>query len=65
MLFNLVIGLNGFTVSSIIAKPLDIDRNMHVGILKKKNMIPSRYATAYLRALKEHLGLFLQPLFMV
>ena len=67
-LFNLVIGLNGFTVSSgvidqklngssIIAKPLDIDRDMHVGILRRKNAIPIRYATSYLKALKEHLSI--------
>ena len=67
-LFNLLIGLNGFTVSSgvidqklngssIIAKPLDIDRVMHIGILKKKNMIFSRYAMAYLKALKDHLSI--------
>ena len=46
-LFNLVIGLNGFTVSSgvidqklngssIIAKPLDVDKTMRIGIIKKK-----------------------------
>ncbi|MBR4733043.1 MAG: LysR family transcriptional regulator [Lachnospiraceae bacterium] len=67
-LFNLVIGLNGFTVSSgiidqklngssIIAKPLEIDRDMHVGILRKKNAILSRYATSYLQALKDHLSI--------
>ncbi|WP_026491837.1 LysR family transcriptional regulator [Butyrivibrio sp. XPD2002] len=67
-LFNLVIGLNGFTVSSgiidrklngssIIAKPLDIDRDMHIGILKKKNAILSRYADSYVAALKKHLSI--------
>ena len=46
-LFNLAIGLNGFTVSSgvidkelngedIIAKPLNIDANMRIGLIKKK-----------------------------
>ena len=67
-LFNLVIGLNGFTVSSgiidkklngsnIIAKPLEIDCEMHIGILKKKNSILSRYGESYLEALKEHLSI--------
>jgi DNA-binding transcriptional LysR family regulator len=67
-LFNLVIGLNGFTVSSgiidhrlngphIIAKPLIADQTMHIGIVKKKNMILSRYAHKYIEALKEHLSI--------
>ena len=67
-LFNLVIGLNGFTVSSgiidqklngssIIAKPLEIDRDMHVGVLRRKNAILSRYAMSYLKALKDHLSI--------
>lgn len=67
-LFNLVIGLNGFTVSSgiidhrlngphIIAKPLMADQTMHIGIVKKKNMILSRYAHKYIEALKEHLSI--------
>ena len=65
-LFNLVIGLNGFTVSSgvidqklngssIIAKPLDVDKTMRIGIIKKKNIIFSRYASYYVDALKKHL----------
>lgn len=65
-LFNLVIGLNGFTVSSgvidhklngsdIIAKPLQVEKTMRIGIIKKKNIIFSRYADAYLKALKHHL----------
>ncbi len=65
-LFNLAIGLNGFTVSSgvidrelngedIIAKPLIMDCTMHIGIIKKKNIMLSRYANAYVDALKKHL----------
>ncbi len=65
-LFNLVIGLHGFTVSSgvidqklngksIIARSLDIEREMKIGILKKKNVIFSRYAVSYIEALKKHL----------
>lgn len=67
-LFNLVIGLNGFTVSSgvidhklngssIIAKPLDVDKKMIIGIVKKKNTIFSRYASSYMEALKKHLSI--------
>jgi len=65
-LFNLVIGLNGFTVSSgvidsklngssIIAKPLVVDKTMRIGILKKKNTMLSRYAYFYIEALKSNL----------
>ncbi|WP_294775255.1 LysR family transcriptional regulator [uncultured Eubacterium sp.] len=65
-LFNLAIGLNGFTVSSgvidkelngedIIAKPLIMDCSMHIGIVKKKNIMFSRYANAYIEALQRHL----------
>lgn len=65
-LFNLAIGLNGFTVSSgvidkelngedIIAKPLIMDCSMHIGIIKKKNIMLSRYANAYIEALQKHL----------
>ncbi len=65
-LFNLVIGLNGFTVSSgvidsklngdsIIARPLEIDGNMRIGYIKKKNIMLSRYAEYYLDALKKNL----------
>lgn len=67
-LFNLVIGLNGFTVSSgvidqelngskIIAKPLMVNKTMHIGIVRKKNIIFSRYALSYVEALKKHLSI--------
>ena len=62
-LFNLVIGLNGFTVSSgvidqnlnsprIIAKPLHVDCSMRIGLIRKKNILPSRYAAFYIESLK-------------
>lgn len=65
-LFNLLIGLNGFTVSSgvidqklngssIIAKPLNLDVNMRIGVLRKKNTIESRYGKFYLETLKKYL----------
>lgn len=67
-LFNLAIGLNGFTVSSgvidkelngedIIAKPLIMDCSMHIGIIKKKNIMLSRYANTYIEALQRHLSI--------
>lgn len=63
-LFNLAVGLNGFTVSSgiidkelngeeIIAKPLDSDLSMHIGIIKRKNLLLSQYALSYVEAIKK------------
>ncbi|MBE5876817.1 MAG: LysR family transcriptional regulator [Lachnospiraceae bacterium] len=65
-LFNLVIGLHGYTVSSgvisqelngenIIAKPLDVDECMRIGTIRQKDMPLSRYASAYLDYLKNHI----------
>ena len=67
-LFSLVIGLNGFTVSSgiidpklnspsIIARPLDMDGSMRIGLIRKKNIVLSRYAVSYVTALKKHLSI--------
>lgn len=67
-LFNLLIGLNGFTVcsgvidqklngSNIISKPLLLDSVMRIGVLKKKNMIYSRYASSYVDALRKCLSI--------
>lgn len=67
-LFNLLIGLNGFTVSSgvidselngpgIIAKPLAMDCHMRIGLLTKKNRLPSRYASSYMEAIRRHLSI--------
>lgn len=66
-LFNLVIGLNGYTVSSgiidpelngenIIARPLAVKEYMKIGTLIQKNMPLSRYGLAYMDALKQHIG---------
>lgn len=65
-LFNLVIGLNGFTVSSgiidsrlngesIIARPLDVDCRMRIMLIRKENRILSRYARAYIDAIDQHM----------
>ena len=66
-LFNLVIGLNGFTVSSgvidrdlnseqIIAKPLKMDVSMHIGTVIQKNILLSRYAEQYRKNLQNCLN---------
>lgn len=68
-LFNLAIGLDGYTVSSgiisqelngenIIAKPLCVNEVMQIGYIKQKNMPLSRYGTAYVKALKEHVRVY-------
>ena len=66
-LFNLAIGLNGYTVSSgviskelngenIIAKPLMVDEYMRIGTITQKNMPLSRYGKAYMESLKRHVS---------
>lgn len=65
-LFNLLIGLDGFTVSSgvistelngehIISKPLNFDEYMKIGIISKKNLVPSRYAVSYIKNIKNYI----------
>lgn len=65
-LFNLVIGLNGYTVSSgviskelngenIISRPLLVDEYMCIGTITQKNMPLSRYGMAYMQALQKHI----------
>lgn len=64
-LFNLLIGLNGYTVSTgilskdlngenIIAKPLDIEEIIKVGVITQKDMSLSRYGKVYLEELQKH-----------
>lgn len=66
-LFNLLIGLNGYTVSSgildselngpnIVARPLQEKDTMRVGMLTLKDAILSRYGKAYKSALLKHIG---------
>ena len=66
-LFNLVIALNGYTVSTgiiskelngenIIAKPLKVEEYMRVGTIKQKNMTLSRYGKTYMDSLKSHVS---------
>ncbi|WP_294580969.1 LysR family transcriptional regulator [uncultured Thomasclavelia sp.] len=67
-LFNLVIGLNGYTVSSgiidkelngenIIAKPLAVNENMTIGYITQQKLPLSRYGKAYIKYLKKHLDI--------
>lgn len=64
-LFNLLIGLNGYTVCSgvideelngknIIALPLEAEGDMHIGILMHNKVLPSRLGKVYIDALKNH-----------
>lgn len=63
-LFNLLIGLNGYTISTgvlssdlngneIIPVPLAIDEDINVGWIAQKNMPLSALGSAYIEALKE------------
>lgn len=64
-LFNLLIGLNGYTVSSgiideelngenIIAVPLAAEGAMHIGIVTNSKMHRSRLGESYIEALKKY-----------
>ncbi|WP_459478922.1 LysR family transcriptional regulator [Clostridium saccharoperbutylacetonicum] len=64
-LFNLAVGLNGYTVSTgviskelngenIIARPLMVEEYMRIGVISQRKMSLSRYGEAYMAALKKH-----------
>lgn len=64
-LFNLLIGLNGYTVSSgvidaklngenIIAVPLAAEGDMHIGVVTNKKLIPSKLGEKYMEALVKY-----------
>ena len=64
-LFNLLIGLNGYTVcsgvideelngESIIAVPLNEEGEMHIGYITHKNVLPTRLGEIYINALKNY-----------
>lgn len=66
-LFNLAIGLNGYTVSTgviskelngehIIARPLQVDETICIGTITQKDMPRSRYGKAYMEALHRHVS---------
>lgn len=65
-LFNLVIGLNGYTVSSgvisrelngenIIARPLAVNEPMRIGVIRQKDMPLSAYGKSYMEALRRYI----------
>ncbi len=65
-LFNLAMGLNGYTVCSgvishelngpgIISIPLDVDEYMVIGIITRKNTTLTRYGQAYIDAIRQHI----------
>ena len=65
-LFNLVMGLNGYTVCSgvishelngpgIISIPLDVDEYMEIGIITRKNTTLTRYGQAYIDVIRQHI----------
>ena len=65
-LFNLLIGLNGYTICSgvistelngqnIIARPLAVSDQMTVGVVTRKGVTLSRYGTAYISAIRRYI----------
>lgn len=64
-LFNLLIGLDGYTICSgvineelngknIIAIPLDVDDYMEIGYLTHNKIVPGKFARLYIEALKKY-----------
>jgi DNA-binding transcriptional LysR family regulator len=68
-LFNLAIGLNGYTVSTgvidkelngenIISIPLKVEETIRIGTIVKRNLVLSRYGKAYMEALKSYIPIY-------
>ena len=66
-LFNLLIGLNGYTISTgvishelnsedIVAVPLKVDERITVGYITHKNVTNSTLANIYIQYLKESIA---------
>lgn len=66
-LFNLLIGLNGYTICSgiiseelngkdIIAMPLDAEDNMKIGLLTHKNVVHSYLGEIYIDAIRRYIS---------
>ena len=64
-LFNLLIGLNGYTICSgvinaqlngenIIAVPLEVDDYMEIGYVTHKKVVLGKFAECYIEALKQY-----------
>lgn len=62
-LFNLLIGLNGYTICSgviseelngknIVSIPLDVDDYMEIGYITHKKIVPGKFAEYYIEALR-------------
>lgn len=67
-LFNLLIGLNGYTIctgvlseelngNDIVARPLLVDETIRVGTIMHKDMVPSKLGKQYLEFLDRHTNL--------
>lgn len=65
-LFNLLIGLNGYTISSgiiseelngkdIVSVPLNVEDNMKIGIITRKNVMCTTLAEIYIKAIQKYL----------
>lgn len=65
-LFNLAVGLDGYTISTgviskelngenIIARPLNVDEIIRVGVVTQRNVTLSKLGLAYMEALKKHI----------
>lgn len=63
-LFNLLIGLDGYTISSgvisealngknIVAVPLQVDDYMEIGYITHSKVVPGHFASLYIEALKK------------
>ncbi|MBS6366785.1 MAG: LysR family transcriptional regulator [Clostridiales bacterium] len=64
-LFNLLIGLNGYTICSgilneelngknIVAVPLDVEDAMEIGYITHNKLVPGKFAALYIEALRRH-----------
>ncbi len=64
-LFNLLIGLDGYTICSgvineklngenIVALPLEVDDYMEIGYITNNKIVPGRFGTLYIEALKKY-----------
>lgn len=66
-LFNLAVGLNGYTITSgvlgqdlngkhMTTRPLDVDDYFNIGIIRQKDSILSIYGQAYVKALQKYIS---------
>ena len=64
-LFNLLIGLDGYTICSgvinqklngedIVAVPLDVDDYMEIGYIMRNKVVPGKFAEYYIEALQKY-----------